>query len=123
MFESGENVKPVKMDTKVCLFFLGENTEDLPAGSAPIDAAVGEGLCEDDVDDLFAEQQFSALGISDNIRNGCGSCCPGLHLGALEVIDHGENLALTKGGKFRIRWWLDGFGDGVRTVGTGLVLA
>src|SRR6188474_1135547 len=96
MLERSQNVQSVKVNTDVGLFLLGKDPEDLPASGASINAVVGEGLCEDDVDDLFAEQQFSALGVSDNVGDGSGGGCPRFPLGALEILDNWENLALAE---------------------------
>ena len=123
MLERGQDVKSVKMNTEIRLLFLGKDPEDLPASGAPIDAAVGKGLCEHDVHDLLAKKQFSALGVSDDIGDRSSRCCPGLHIGALEIVDYREDLALAKGGELRISWRLDWLCDRIRPVGLDLVFA
>lgn len=90
------------MDAKVGFFLLRENLEDSPSGSTALESCVGDGLVEDGVDDLLAEQELAALGILNDVGNGGSSGGPLLGVGALEVLDGGENLGLAQGGELWI---------------------
>jgi hypothetical protein len=54
VFDRCENIEPVKMHAEVCLLLLGQHFENLPASCTAIDAVVGEGLGEDNVNNLFS---------------------------------------------------------------------
>src|SRR5688572_5681891 len=99
MLNGSQNIDSVQVHAKVCLLLLGQDLEDVPAGGAAVDAVVGEGLGEDDVHDLFPEKQLPALGILDDVGDGAGSGRPGLCVGALEVLQHWQDLALTELGE------------------------
>lgn len=73
MFNGCQNIETVQVHAKVGFLLLGEHPEDLPAGSAPINTAIGQSLGKHCIDDLLSEQQFSALGVGNDVGNR-GSC-------------------------------------------------
>lgn len=111
------------MYAKVWLLFFSKNFEDFPTGGAAVDAVVGEGLGQNDVDDLFPKKEFSAFGILDDVGDGAGGCCPRFCVGAFQVFQHGQNLDLAELRELWVRRRFHGLCDGVDTVFPHSVLA
>lgn len=82
------------MNAKVGLFLLREDLEDTPSSGTTLEGGVGDGLIEDSVDNLLAQQQLAALCVLDNVRYGGSRGGALLCVGALEVLDNGENFGL-----------------------------
>lgn len=116
MLDGSKDIEPVQVNAEVCILLLGQDLQDPPASSPALDGRVGQGLSEDSVDDLLAQQQLAALGVLDDVGDGRGSSGASLGVGTLEVLDDGQDLGLTQGSEFWIRGRLDGFDDGVLTL-------
>ncbi len=117
MLGSTQHIASPQVDTEIALLLLRELLEDLPAGSAALEAGVGERLGQDNVDDLFPEQQFPTPRVLDDIGYGLGGGGPLLWLRTLQVLDDGQDLFFAEGHQLRIRQRLDRLRNGVRALG------
>lgn len=111
------------MDTKVGFLFLSQHLQDAPAGGAALEGGVCEGLGQDDVDDLLAQEQLPALAVLDDVGDGGSGGGARLGIGVLEVGEDGQDLGLAQGGQLRVRGRLDLLGDGVASVGGAAAVA
>ena len=113
MLDGGQNIDSVQVNTEVGLLFLGEQLENFPASGAALQAGIGEGLSEDNGNDLLTQQQLATLGVLDDVGDGSGggTALPGL--GALKILDDRQNTLLPKRRQLRIGRRFDGLLDGV----------
>ncbi len=115
-----QDINSEEMNAKVTVFLPGQHLQDLPPRGAAVEAGVSEGLGQDGVDDLLAEEQLPALGVFHDVGDGTGGRRPGLRFGAPEVLEHGENASLAEGRELWVRRRLDRLGcDGIRPVRLG----
>lgn len=90
------------MNAKISLLLLSKHLQDPPSSGSALKRGVCQSLSENRVDDLLSEQQFAALGVLNDAGNDRRGRRTRLWVGAFEVVDDGENLALSEGGQFRI---------------------
>lgn len=96
MLNSRQDIKPVQMNAKVGILLLRQHLEDPPARRPTLEGRVGEGLAEDDVDDLLPQEELATPLLLDDARDGGRGGGASLGVGALEVADDGQDLGLAQ---------------------------
>lgn len=102
-----QHIKPEQMNAEIALFLRSNHTQYLPASSPAVQACIGEGLGEDDGDDLLPQEELAALCILDNVGDSAGSCRPSTGVNAAEILYDGKDSLLSEGSKLRVGWGLD----------------
>lgn len=117
MLDGTQYVQPVDMHTKVSILLLSQDLEYPPSGGPALEGGVGKRLAEDDVDNLFPEEELPALVILDYAGYSRSGGRAGLGVGALQVPDDGHDLCLAQGSELGVRGGLNRLGQGITAAG------